>query len=67
MDRALLEQYGQKMLADIQVELKGRIEAEIMSKLVAPEVRPINTFQLAELWREQMPEIAGLKKPEHTR
>ncbi len=61
VDRALLEQYGQKMLADIQVELKGRIEAEIMSKLVAPEVRPINTFQLAELWREQMPEIAGLK------
>ena len=61
VDRELEEQYGQKMIADMHVRLKGRVEAEIMSKLVDPELRPINTFQLAELWRNEIPKIAGLK------
>ena len=61
VDRELEGKYAQKMVADMHVRLKGRVEALIMSKLVDPELRPINTFQLAELWRNEMPKIAGLK------
>jgi len=32
-----------------------------MTKLVDPEIRPIDAFALAERWREAMPLIAGMK------
>ena len=32
-----------------------------MTKLVDPEIRPLDTFELAELWRQAMPWIPGMK------
>jgi len=58
----LLEQYGQNMVSDIQVQLQGRSNAEVMLKLVDPELRPIDTFELAALWRLSFPKIAGIKE-----
>ncbi|PKF62558.1 acriflavin resistance protein [Psychromonas sp. psych-6C06] len=58
----LVEKYGQKMISDTQVELKGRARAEVMLKLVDPELRPIDTFELAALWRASFPKIAGIKE-----
>ncbi|MEI6858986.1 MAG: efflux RND transporter permease subunit [Shewanella sp.] len=61
VDKQLEQQYGQAMISDMQVDLKGRTSAEVMTKLVDPELRPINTFELAGLWRQAMPRIPGMK------
>ncbi|EDQ02324.1 efflux RND transporter permease subunit [Shewanella benthica] len=61
VDKQLEEQYGQGMISDMQVDLKGRTSAEVMTKLVDPELRPLDTFELAELWRQAMPLIPGMK------
>ncbi|MCP4323836.1 MAG: efflux RND transporter permease subunit [Alteromonadales bacterium] len=58
----LVEQYGQNMISDTQVQLQGRSNAEVMLKLVDPELRPIDTFELAALWRSSFPKIAGIKE-----
>ncbi|MCP4326614.1 MAG: efflux RND transporter permease subunit [Alteromonadales bacterium] len=62
VDIQLLEQYGQNMVSDIQVQLKGRSRAEVMLKLVEPELRPLDAFELAALWRTAFPKIAGVKE-----
>ena len=61
VDLKLEQEYGQKMISDVQVDLRGRTSAQVMTKLVLPELRPIDTFALAELWRQAMPQIAGMK------
>ncbi|WP_394129948.1 efflux RND transporter permease subunit [Shewanella maritima] len=61
VDKDLVEQYGQGMIAQMQVDLRGRTRAEVMAKLVDPEIRPLNTFEVAELWRQAMPQIPGVK------
>ncbi|MDO6776403.1 efflux RND transporter permease subunit [Shewanella sp. 3_MG-2023] len=61
VEKELESQYGQGMIAELQVELQGRTKAEVRTKLVDPELRPINTFEVAELWRQAMPNIPGVK------
>ncbi|QIR14495.1 efflux RND transporter permease subunit [Shewanella aestuarii] len=61
VDADLKQQYGQNMIAEMQVDLRGRTNAEVMTKLVDPAIRPINTFELAELWRQAIPQIPGVK------
>ncbi|WP_338365134.1 efflux RND transporter permease subunit [uncultured Pseudoalteromonas sp.] len=61
VDKELEEQYGQSMIRDLSVSLRGRTEASIMAILVEPHLRPIDTFALSTLWREQMPPLPGLK------
>jgi multidrug efflux pump subunit AcrB len=61
VDQKIEADFGQKMISDISVRLEGRTSAELQSKLVDPQLRPIDTFELAELWRQAMPPIAGLK------
>ncbi len=61
VDKQVKAEYGQKMVQDISVRLQGRTSARIMARLVDPELRPIDTFQLADMWREQMPPMAGVK------
>ena len=63
IDKELIEKYGQGMIAEMQVDLRGRTSAEVMTKLVDPELRPMNTFEVAELWRQKMPQIPGVKSP----
>ncbi len=61
VDNQLEQDYGQKMISDLQLDLRGRTSAQIMTKLVEPELRPIDTFAVAELWRQAMPQIPGMK------
>ncbi|WP_409423322.1 efflux RND transporter permease subunit [Pseudoalteromonas sp. RW-H-Ap-1] len=61
VDKELEQQYGQSMIRDLSVSLRGRTNASIMAILVEPHLRPIDTFELSALWREQMPPLPGVK------
>ena len=61
VDQQIEQEYGQKMLSDLQVRLNGRTNAEISTKLVDPELRPMDTFAVAEKWRNAFPIIPGMK------
>ncbi|CAD2224862.1 Transport protein [Pseudoalteromonas sp. 3J6] len=61
VDKELKQQYGQSMIRDLSVSLRGRTNASIMAILVEPHLRPIDTFELSTMWREKMPPLPGLK------
>ena len=61
IDQQIEQEYGQKMLSDLQVRLNGRTNAEISTKLVDPELRPMDTFAIADKWRNAFPIIPGMK------
>ncbi len=61
VDKAVESKYGTSMISDMQVDLRSRTRGEIMVKLIVPEDRPINTFELADMWRKAMPNYPGVK------
>ena len=61
VDKQIEQQYGQKMVRDYMVNMNGRTNANIMVILVEPDLRPIDTFALSAMWREQMPLLPGVK------
>jgi multidrug efflux pump subunit AcrB len=61
IDKDIENKYGSSMISDMQIELRSRTRGQIMVKLVVPEERSINTFELAELWRKAIPSYPGLK------
>ncbi|MEL7443955.1 MAG: efflux RND transporter permease subunit, partial [Pseudomonadota bacterium] len=61
VDKQIEAKYGQKMVRDLSVSLRGRTNAQIMAILVEPNLRPIDTFALSAMWREQMPALPGVK------
>jgi multidrug efflux pump subunit AcrB len=61
VDKQVEQEYGQKMVRDVMVMNQGRTEGRVLAPLVDEELRPFNTFELSRRWREQMPEIAGVK------
>ena len=61
VDEDIKAQYGSSMIADMQVDLRSRTSGNVMVKLVIPKERPINTFELADLWRKAIPNYPGVK------
>ncbi|MCE2571803.1 efflux RND transporter permease subunit [Motilimonas eburnea] len=61
VDQDLEAEFGQVMISDMQVDLRGRTQAEILVRLVEPELRPMNTFALAERWHQAIPPLPGMK------
>ncbi|TWX49174.1 efflux RND transporter permease subunit [Colwellia hornerae] len=61
IDKKIEAQYGQSMISDMQVDLRSRTSGQLMVKLVIPELRPMNTFELADLWRAAIPNYPGVK------
>ncbi|MFT4924226.1 MAG: multidrug efflux pump subunit AcrB [Phenylobacterium sp.] len=61
IDKQIIARHGQTMISDMQIDLRSRTSAQIMVKLVDPELRTIDTFELSEMWREAMPVIPGVK------
>ena len=61
VDKEIEAQYGTSMISDMQVDLRSRTNGQVMVKLVVPEKRPINTFELADLWRKAIPSYPGVK------
>ncbi|NOU51224.1 efflux RND transporter permease subunit [Pseudoalteromonas sp. JBTF-M23] len=60
-DKKIEQEFGSKMVRDILVMNQDRTEGRILAPLVDEELRPFNTFELTRRWRENMPEIAGVK------
>ncbi|WP_440874735.1 efflux RND transporter permease subunit [Thalassotalea sp. PLHSN55] len=61
VDKDIVQEHGKPMIADMQVDLRSRTSARIMVKLVEPEVRAMDTFALADLWRKAIPTLPGVK------
>ncbi|MGB1263333.1 MAG: efflux RND transporter permease subunit [Cognaticolwellia sp.] len=61
VDKDIEAKYGNSMISDMQVDLRSRTSGQLMVKLVIPELRPINTFELADLWRAAIPNYPGVK------
>lgn len=61
VEEDIVEEFGQPMVESYYVSLDSRTQAEIQTKLVDPELRPMSTFDLSARWREVMPDISGLK------
>ncbi len=61
VDKKIEAEYGQKMIADMDVSLRGRTTGNITLKLVDPELRVMDTFELADLWRKAIPNLPGVK------
>ncbi len=54
-------EFGQPMVDKVLMYDQGRTKARIEAKLVVPDERPMDTFELSRRWREQMPDIPGMK------
>ncbi|MGL1959029.1 MAG: efflux RND transporter permease subunit [Colwellia sp.] len=61
IDKDIEAEYGTSMISDMQVDLRSRISGQVMVKLVVPKDRAINTFELADLWRNAIPDYPGVK------
>jgi multidrug efflux pump subunit AcrB len=61
VDKEVESQYGASMISDMQVDLRSRTNGQVMVKLIVPEERPINTFELADMWRKAIPNYPGVK------
>ena len=61
VDKQIEQEFGHSMIAGLQTSLRGRISAELQVKLVEPQYRAFDTFQLADRWRNAMPVLPGLK------
>mgnify|MGYP000043439595 FL=1 len=61
VDQEVKAKYGRSMISDMQVDLRSRTSGQVMVKLVIPKDRPINTFELADLWRQAIPNYPGVK------
>ncbi len=61
IDNEIEAKYGQSMISDMQVDLRSRTRGQIMVKLVDPELRVMDTFELADMWRNAIPTFPGVK------
>jgi len=60
-DSKLEQEFGSGVIDQMFSELESRSRAKIMIKMTDPELRELNTFEVAARWREAIPTIAGLK------
>ncbi|ESP92259.1 MULTISPECIES: efflux RND transporter permease subunit [Pseudoalteromonas] len=61
VEHQIEEEYDQVMVKNFAVNMNGRTNATIRAVLVEPHLRPIDTFELSAMWRENMPPLPGVK------
>ncbi|MBQ4862147.1 efflux RND transporter permease subunit [Pseudoalteromonas sp. MMG013] len=61
VDKQVEQEFGVAMVKNVMVFNSDRTHGQVMAPLVDEELRPFNTFELTRRWREQMPEIPGVK------
>ncbi len=61
IDNDIETKHGHGMISDMQVDLQSRTQAQVMVKLVEPERRAMDTFELADMWRNAIPQFPGVK------
>lgn len=62
VSQEITDEFGGPMVEKVLVDVKSRTTASIQAKLVDPELRPMSTFDLSARWRENMPDLPGLKR-----
>ena len=58
----LTQEFNQPMVDKILVQMTDRTTAEIQTKLVDPDLRPISPFDLSARWRTALPQYPGMKQ-----
>ncbi|WP_440054494.1 efflux RND transporter permease subunit [Pseudoalteromonas sp. T1lg65] len=61
VDREIEQEFGQGMIKSVYSFNGDRTKGTVLTPLVEEELRPFTAFELSRRWREQMPEIAGVK------
>ncbi|WP_046005812.1 efflux RND transporter permease subunit [Pseudoalteromonas rubra] len=61
VEEEIEQEYGRGMIKNIMVWNEGRTEGNVLAVLVEEEARPFDAFELSRRWRENMPDIAGVK------
>tara|TARA_B100000614_G_scaffold234204_1_gene230010 strand:+ start:112 stop:3255 length:3144 start_codon:yes stop_codon:yes gene_type:complete len=61
IEEKTIKEYGSGMIRDLLAFNESRTEARLVIPLVDEDARHFNTFELARKWRENIPEIAGMK------
>ncbi|KGJ87905.1 efflux RND transporter permease subunit [Thalassotalea sp. ND16A] len=61
IDEKIEAEHGSSMISDMQIDLRSRTRGQVMVKLVVPKLRVMNTFELADLWRQAIPDYPGVK------
>ncbi|WP_339768188.1 efflux RND transporter permease subunit [uncultured Paraglaciecola sp.] len=61
VDKQIVDEYGSTMMRDIMVFNRGRTEGRVQVPLVDEDDRHFDAFELARRWREQLPDIPGMK------
>lgn len=61
VDEKIKAEHGNGMISDMDVAMRGRTRGNITVKLVDPELRVMDTFELADMWRKAIPTMPGVK------
>ncbi|CAH0532750.1 Multidrug resistance protein MexB [Vibrio stylophorae] len=61
VDADVAREYGQPVVRDVMSFNTSRTDAMVMTALVDEHLRPINAFELSQRWREQIPDVVGVK------
>ena len=61
IEEETIKEYGSGMIRELLAFNESRTEARLVIPLVDEDARHFNTFELARKWRENIPEIAGMK------
>ncbi|TMP28537.1 acriflavin resistance protein [Pseudoalteromonas rubra] len=62
VEHAIQTETGKPMMDVMYTRIDHLTEAEVVVPLVPEAQRPFDTFELARRWREQLPDIPGVKK-----
>jgi len=62
VEKEIVAETGMPLMGSIMAYASGSNEGEIVVPLVDEEERPFDAFELARRWRNELPEIPGMKK-----
>ncbi|WDE05300.1 efflux RND transporter permease subunit [Thalassomonas viridans] len=62
VDKEIEQLYGAGVIEHTAIVLEDAYSGELFVKLVDDELRPINTFEIAAMWRKVLPQMPGLKE-----
>jgi len=61
VDKEIEKEIGIGAISDINARLDSRTSGEVMVKMTDPELRTLNTFEVAQRWRDAIPNLPGVK------
>jgi multidrug efflux pump subunit AcrB len=62
VDKKIALKYGAEVIEHTAIMLKNENSGELFVKLVDDDIRSIDTFQIAAMWRKALPQMPGLKE-----